>query len=66
MSRYAQAPKARSNEDKRNAMFLSLYQRSIKSLRALTPDMLIAQYGVDRKTAQYELMIAVQKRASEQ
>ena len=51
--------------DNRAGLLQFLYSCRPHILPTLTVDQLMARHGVDRKTAQYELMIASQKRAGE-
>ena len=51
--------------DNRAVLLQFLYSRPPHVLPTLTVDQLMARHGVDRKTAQYELMICQQKRAGE-
>mgnify|MGYP003387603640 CR=1 FL=1 len=55
--------KQRTAADRRGEMALYLYQSRDSAFAVVTVDELVARYGVDRKTAEYELTIARQKRA---
>lgn len=59
------ARKALTADDKRAALVAALYSCRPHMLPSLTVDQLMARHGCDRKTTQYELMIAQQKRAGE-
>lgn len=52
----------RTRADRKTEMTLFLYQCTDAALAATTEGDLIARYGVDRRTVEYELTIARRKR----
>lgn len=58
-------PQKRTVADKRTTMLQFLYGCRPVVLKTVTVDDLVNRHGVDRKACQYELQIAIQKRAGE-
>jgi hypothetical protein len=57
------AKRIRTAADRKTEMTLFLYQCADSALAATTVGDLCQRYGVDQRTAEYELTIARQKRA---
>jgi hypothetical protein len=58
-------PQKRTQADKRTTMIQFLYGCRPVVLKTVTVDDLVNRHGVPRKDAEYELIVAKQKRAGE-